>query len=269
MSERPLSYVEFPPGERARDVALTYWGFSVRALPDPAFVHRVWPDGCVTLTLACAGGRGVGAYLLGVRQGPYEVQLHVGARYWGVRFRPEAGAWWLGVSPSLLREQSVFAASLLGESVMTLANTVATIEDEGEVARLLDAWIAERPLPARSVDEVVRAAVAAIVATEGKRAIAEIAADVGVSARVLQRRFVASVGISPKAFAVLRRGRSALKRVATDGSDAKSGSWSEVALSSGFADQSHFTREVARLTRFAPTALRDRLDSISHERLID
>ena len=110
---------------------------------------------------------------------------------------------------------------------------------------------------------------AAIVATDGQRAIADIAEDVGVGVRQLQRRFALSVGLSPKAFAVLRRGRGAIKRVATGGVTAAAGGWTAIALSSGFSDQSHFTREMARLTRFAPTALRDRLDTIEHKRLID
>ncbi len=152
MSDRPLSYSEFVPGERSRDIALTYWGFNVRALPDPGFVHRVWPDGCVTLTLACAAGRGVGAYLLGVRQGPYEVPLRAGMRYWGIRFRPEAGAWWIGVPPAQLREQNVLAASVLGPSVMSLTDTVASMEHEAQVTAVFDAWIAE--VPARPIDEV-------------------------------------------------------------------------------------------------------------------
>ncbi len=275
MSERPFSYVEFAPGESVRDIALTYWGFSVRALPDPAFVHRVWPDGCISLTLVCidahgeVAARGAGAHLLGVRQTPFEVPLYEGVHYWGVRFRPEAGAWWLGVAAADLKGRNVPAQTIVGDAVLHLADAVAPLEREGDVAACLDAWIASRVVSTDGIDEVVRSAVAAIVATDGRRAIADIAHDVGVSTRVLQRRFAASVGLSPKAFAVLRRGRSAIKRVVTDGTGPDVGGWSGVALSSGFADQAHFTREVARLTRFAPNALRARLESIEHERLID
>ncbi len=267
MSTRPLVYTEFAPGESVRDIALTYWGFHVRALPHPDFVHRVWPDGCITLTLVHAPGIVTGAYLLGVRQTPYDVSLHVGTRYWGVRFRPEAGAAWLGVTPASLKQQSLPAARILGNDVLGLATMTGALDDTTRVGAVLDAWIAARAFDRARIDPVARDAAAAIVATDGRRAIADIARDVGVSARVLQRKFGASVGISPKAFAVLRRGRSALKRVVTEGVGADVGGWSGLAYASGFADQSHFTREVARLTRFAPQALRARLDTIDHEQL--
>jgi AraC-like DNA-binding protein len=267
VSTRPLVYTEFAPGDAVRDVALTYWGFQVRALPHPGFVHRVWPDGCVTLTLVHAPGYGTGAYLLGVRLTPFEVPLHAGTRYWGVRFRPEAGAAWLGVSPASLRDRNLSAVELLGDGVLALAEQVGSLDDTALVRNAFDAWILSRRFDATRLDPVVRRAAAAIAATEGRRSIAEIADDVHVSPRALQRRFARAVGISPKAFAVLRRGRSALKRVVTDGVGADVGGWSGVAFSSGYADQAHFSREVARLTRFAPEALRARLDTIEHEQL--
>jgi AraC-like DNA-binding protein len=269
VSDRPLVYTEFAPGADARDIALTYWGFQVRALPHEGFVHRVWPDGCVSLTLVCVNGRGVGAHVLGVRQTPYDVSVHPGVQYWGVRFRPEVGAAWLGVAPADIREQNALASTFLGDAAMQLAEQVAALGDVSDVQRVFDAWIASRAFDRARIDTVVRTAAAAIVATQGQRAIADIAADVQVSPRVLQRRFGAAVGISPKAFAVLRRARSALKRVVDDGVGRDVGGWSGVALASGYADQAHFVREVARLTRFAPTALRARLDTIEHEQLAD
>lgn len=268
MSERPLVYVEFAPGDAVRDVALTYWGFQVRALPHPDFVHRVWPDGCISLTLV-PGPHHVGAHILGVRQTPLEVPLQAGARFWGVRFRPEAGALWLGVDPTSIRDRNVSATGLLGDGVIDVARSLAALDDTVAVRAVLDRWIQSIEFARERIDTAVRDAVAIIVATEGRRAIADVARDVCVSPRALQRRFAATVGLSPKTFAVLRRGRSALKRVVTDGVGADVGGWSGVALSSGYADQAHFTREVARLTRFAPNALRARLETIDHEQLED
>jgi AraC-like DNA-binding protein len=263
VSERPLVYTEFAPGDTVRDIALTYFGFMVRALPYPGFVHRVLPDGCVSLTLASAPNFGVGAHVLGVCNAPLEVPLFAGARYWGVRFRPEAGAPWLGVPAADLRNQNISAAQLLGDEVLALS-AVVPLDDAEEVRVLLDAWIASRPFDRARIDTVVRSAVAAIVATDGRRAIADIARDVGVSPRALQRRFSSVVGLPPKTFAVLRRARHALKRLVSYGDGVDPGGLSGVAHSSGYADQAHFTREVVRLTRFAPTALRARLDSIEH-----
>ena len=66
-----------------------------------------------------------------------------------------------------------------------------------------------------TVDLGVRDAVAAIVATNGLVPIADIATLLGIGVRSLQRRFRAATGVTPKEFATLRRGRTALKRVAS------------------------------------------------------
>ena len=42
-------YTEFAPSAAASEMALTYWGFTVRVLPCDGFMHRVWPDGCSSL----------------------------------------------------------------------------------------------------------------------------------------------------------------------------------------------------------------------------
>ena len=195
---RPLHYVEYPPGPTATDVALTYSCFTVRELPSPDFVHRVWPDGCVSLTF---GGQ------------------------------------------------------------------VAQCTRSDDVVRFLDEFVCSR-LPTTNHDDVVRAAVGAIVQADGKQSIATIARDVGTSPRTLQRRFGRVVGLTPKEFASIRRGREALKRVVFGAGPEVEG-WSSVAMDAGFADQAHMSREFARLTRFAPRALQSRLDTIDHGRIVD
>lgn len=264
---RPLHYAEFAPGAVAADVALTYSCFTVRALPTPHFVHRVWPDGCVSLTIVCVGTRAVAARVLGVCTRAAEVALTEGARYWSVRFRPERGAAWLGVEAASLRDQNVDAVALLGDDVMHLGTRVASLEgDEDTVRAMFDAFVVARPVP-RS-DQMVSAAVANIVESEGRRPIADIARELGTSARTLQRRFGAAVGLTPKEFASVRRGRGALKRMVFGAGPDVEG-WSGIALDAGFADQSHMAREVARLTRYSPRALHSRLDEIDHGSIVD
>lgn len=87
------------------------------------------------------------------------------------------------MSPLALRDRNVPAESVLGDSVQRVADVVAPLEREEHVEEQLDASIASRPLPSHGLDEMVRSAAAAIVLTDGQRAIADVAADVGVSTR--------------------------------------------------------------------------------------
>jgi AraC-like DNA-binding protein len=205
--------------------------------------------------------------VLGVCTRATEVPLVEGARYWSIRFRPETGACWMGASASSLRDRNIDARELLGEDVMRVGSAIAHCEQSNDVVRLLDDYVSSR---ARFVDQdtIVRAGVGAIVQEDGKASIVAVARDVGTSVRTLQRRFVKAVGLTPKEFASIRRGRGALKRVVFGGGPESDG-WSGLAMDAGFADQAHMTREFNRLTRFAPRALHARLETIDHGQIVD
>jgi transcriptional regulator GlxA family with amidase domain len=72
-----------------------------------------------------------------------------------------------------------------------------------------------------------------------------------MSLRNFQIRFGGQVGVTPKEFARLIRLQATLRAI-----DAGNSNISEVAADGGFADQSHATRELRRVTGLAPAKLR-------------
>jgi AraC-like DNA-binding protein len=275
----PLTYVEFAPGSAVQDLALTYWGFTVRALPWDGFQHVVWPDGCVVISLALLHGEPVATPLVGPRRTPLTVPVQPGMQYWGVRFRPEMGGAFLGRPAPMLRDQSGPAHHWMGaEPLRMLALRVTGAlepfpplstgpEVEAAVGLALDRWLFDSADSTVPPEQCVRDAVKAIVATEGAQQMAMIASVVGVSPRHLQRCFKEAVGLSPKEYALVRRARHALKRIALE--DDTDGALARVAVETGFADQSHLTRDFQRLMSGAPDQLRMRLAAIEHSALLD
>jgi methylphosphotriester-DNA--protein-cysteine methyltransferase len=131
--------------------------------------------------------------------------------------------------------------------------------DRDARALAFDGWIAAYLPAIPAPDTAVRRAVRAIVESRGERPIAAVAADVGLGARQLQRRFGRAVGLGPKEYARVRRARSALAALLRG-----DGSWAALAAEMGFADQPHLIRELGDLTGFTPVALRERLAIIDH-----
>lgn len=79
-------------------------------------------------------------------------------------------------------------------------------------------------------------------------AIPALAAGLGLSARQLERRFRAHVGLPPKAFARVARFDRAVRRLG-DGTPL-----ALLALDCGYADQAHFSHEFRSLAGMAPRA---------------
>jgi len=88
-----------------------------------------------------------------------------------------------------------------------------------------------------------------------------VAAELGLSARQLQRRVVEAVGYGPKTLARVLRFRrlQALAASPIDPHEAAPAPLVDLALDAGYADQAHMTAEVTRLAGLSPVRfLKDR-----------
>ena len=95
----------------------------------------------------------------------------------------------------------------------------------------------------------VRRALELTERAHGKVRIRDLADDIGVSERTLQRRMTELVGLTPKQLARVLRMRHTAKRVHRT----PEANWAELALECGFYDQAHLTNEMVSLTGHTPS----------------
>lgn len=225
MTALPLTVVEFAPGTAVQDLVLTYWAAAaerdVAELAAAPTEHTIWPDGCLGITMALEQGGVASVQLTGPRRTPTTLPVRPGLEYWGVRFRPEMGASFLGRPAPGLRDQVGRAHHWLGSERLRLLEAAllpVRAEQQGSVADagvqqalrlVLDRWLFDSADTTMPPEDCVRDAVRAIVATEGRQQIATIAQLADVSPRHLQRCFKDAVGLSPKEYALIRQARHA------------------------------------------------------------
>ncbi len=128
-----------------------------------------------------------------------------------------------------------------------LATRAARSRDDAERVELLIAATLARVDAARPPDEVA-AALAELVLTDTP--VFEIARHVGLSTRQVHRRCLDEFGLAPS---LLRRiGR--VHRAARHNGSPRRPSLAQLAADAGFADQSHFCREIRALSGETPRA---------------
>jgi len=159
-----------------------------------------------------------------------------------VHFTPE-GAACLSVPAHELTDAHVpldalFASSRVNELVERLHEAF----DHRSRIALVEAFLGSLPF---ARDRRISAAIAALEQAPG-RSVAGLAAELGLSERQLERRFLERVGLSPKRFARLRRFARAVELAPG------AGKLSEVAQEAGYFDQSHFIRDFRRFTGKTP-----------------
>jgi AraC-like DNA-binding protein len=249
LSERgePASdYREFLPPMALRESVLCLWTQSVRS-SQPVYAHRVLPDACVDLVFF----QGQPPAVIGPWTAPFVVQLAPGTRILGARFRPGRAADVLRLPANeLLNQQtpidnvwniaacSPFAG--VGEQ-RTFRATRAALE--GALSRHLRSVTAS--------DAAVSAGIQWLARHPGGR-MEQLSRLIGISSRQMQRRFSAAVGYGPKTFqSVLRFQR--LLFLASNGAGQQD--LADLAARTGYADQSHMTREVQRFAGTPPREL--------------
>ena len=257
---KPFTYRELLPPPQLRQHILSYWEFTVHAVGPDGFVHHVWPDGCISLTVAARHGVPLSVHLTGPTGSVRRVTVEDDVVVRGARFWPDAGAAVLGLGAESLRNGRVPGAEVLGGAAAVLAHAVAAAADLERSGDIFSDILVPVVRAAPPLDAPVRRMVCAISASRGEASIAALASSVGLSARHLRRRFRTAVGLTPKEYARVRRVRSAIGAVLA----AEQETWSAIAAALGYTDQPHLIRDVAELTGFTPLALERRLAMIEH-----
>ncbi|WP_406091066.1 DUF6597 domain-containing transcriptional factor [Streptomyces sp. NBC_01013] len=197
----------------------------------PGAVHPVLPDGC--MDLLWADGRLLVAGPDTYAEAP---SGSAGGSYAGIRFAPGTAPALLGVPAHELRDRRVALADLWpGALVRELTERVAAAADPS--AALEDIAV-HRAADTCPPDPAMRSVAAHL---GSGRTVAQTAQAVGLGARQLHRRSLASFGYGPKTLARVLRLQRALALVRTGTPYARA------ALLAGCADQAHLAREMREL----------------------
>jgi AraC-like DNA-binding protein len=249
-----MSYVEQPAASPLVCCTWEQW-------TDAPHEQRIVPDACVDLVWS-----GERLTIAGPDTRARMVALAPGSRLVGARLRPGAAGVALGRPATELCDQAPDAHDVLGRDAT--AALLAELEAGGDPHAILASALTLRLGDDRAPDPLVGAAIAALDRPDAR--VATVAAELGVSARQLQRRVADAVGYGPKVLARILRFRRlqalATSRTGPDrdhsgtaGTEAGRPPLVDLALDAGYADQAHMTAEVTRLTGLSPVRfLKDR-----------
>jgi AraC-like DNA-binding protein len=228
-----------PPPSLARHVVCTW----IQAVSPRSrhFTHRKAPTGSVEIV--CVPGSM--PQVLGPQTGPVEQKLAPGTTIVGVRLRPEAASAVLGLPAPALRDLVVDADELWGDLAHALQELVGSASSARQAAAQLERAVAGAPGPDPVVAEAVRPLVS------GRRGdVAWLASSLCISERQLRRRFESATGFTPSTLRRILRFQRFLALAWTRAQP--STEVGQLAVEAGYADQSHLSREAARLEGRSP-----------------
>lgn len=229
--------------------------------PGRDLVERVLPDGSVHLIFhlgdapADAGGAGWPALAAGATAAPTVVRLRGRVEGLTVTLRPGAAADLLGVPAGEISGSSAALQDLWRGEARELIERLAGAPDDATRVALLQAAL-QRRLRERDAEAPRQAMRAARLIAEsgGQRPLREVAEAVGIGERRLQQLFHAQVGLSPRAWSRLARLHALLRQLRRHAAPR----WSQLALDTGYYDQSHLVNEFRSLCGLTPRRFLER-----------
>ena len=199
----------------------------------------ILPDGCIDVLW-----NGHELTIAGPDTIAHGSEAPVGTRFTALRFASGVAPTVLGVAADSLRDQRPDLDAVIGAAeTERLAESLLATEDP---ATRLEQWAERRLIEAGGPDQVM-IRVAALI--RDGRGVGEVADEVGLSERQLNRRSLASFGYGPKMLGRVLRLQRALNSV-------RAGMpLVQASLEAGYGDQAHFAHEVRSLTGRSATQL--------------
>jgi AraC-like DNA-binding protein len=246
-----LAYDEQPPRRDLQRAVRFIW--TLRGPAEDGPPQLIVPDGCMEIVL------NAGEPVEQLRPDGPKLQprfMLVGELRRPVWIRPSGTLDMLGA-----RLEAGGAAVLFGESAERFADTMtdlASVASGAELTGILtggserkelfEAWLLARLRASDVDDRLVRHAVKLLAASRGMMRMEDLAEELEVGARALERAFKRLVGVSPKAFSQLTRFRALLDAATS----AEQRDWAELAAACGYYDQAHLIRDFKTFTGQTP-----------------
>ncbi|PWC07345.1 hypothetical protein DF223_06910 [Mycetocola zhujimingii] len=151
------------------------------------------------------------------------------------------------VPPSAIAERHYEADDILGQSVRDLWHVLAERTGFVERVRAAEAFLLKETRT-DSAELPSTAAASSIVRTGGQTVIQDLAGQLHIGVRQLERLFLRDLGISPKRFARVARFQTALDTRVRHPET----SWLNIAVNAGYHDQMHLVHDFRALAGYAP-----------------
>jgi AraC-like DNA-binding protein len=251
-----MSTITFPAPDLASRVDLC-WSAGGEGTGGTAF-RELFPDSGAHLIVRFSSSS-ARMVLLGPATEKVNVELDEGAEYLGVRFRTGQAPRLADVRASELTNRVVELTRLGGERIESVAERLRASPDRASRQRFLEELL-RRETPPLVRDERCRRAALLLEDHGGRLRVEDLARELGLHVRSLERLFLEHLGITPKRLARLVR----LRHVLGELHAGRHANLAELAYACGYSDQPHLVRDFKALIGRAPGAK----DAFRNRRLV-
>jgi AraC-like DNA-binding protein len=241
--ETKFQLSQHAPAETISYFVERYWIVTWDLSGQEPYMQETLPYPCVHLVFEKGNTR-----IFGVITGKFSRLLEDKGRVFGVKFKP--GAFYPFVKSPISRftDASICLGDVFDVDTTALEQAILSQADEATMIEIVEHFLRER-LPRRDEHvEVINQIVDRIIADRKITKVDDVASQMNINKRTLQRIFSQYVGVSPKW--VIKRYR--LQEAADQVAGSEGVDWAKLALDLGYFDQAHFIKDFKTIVGRTP-----------------
>lgn len=249
-----------PPSSLLAPYIQHYWVLESH-LHDDLVQERVVPTGNIEIIFhyrkpfCSISSRGVSftqprSMISGVKNSWFDVRTTGESGALAVTFLPGAAANFFNLPMMELEGRSLHLADTLNHTqVLTIEDQLAEASGLTERIRIIEGFLIKKLRPFKAFDQhLIQKGVCYILKHKGQIKARELAQNLCVTPKTLERKFACYVGSSPKQFIKILRFYRAMSNLTS----ANTGSLTQHALANGYFDQAHFIKDFKSYAGFTP-----------------
>lgn len=267
-----MNYNTYPPDDKLAKQVKFYWSLENNEDDAPHEKERIFPDGCIELIFNygdCFRKYDSDTdfhiqepcFIHGQLKTYFELQATGRIGVFSARMHPA------GLQPFVDFDVDTFTGSTLtiaqvwGKDGEILEKDMLACTTNEERITVLEKFLLSKRQELKIDNAPVEYCVDAMIKSVGNISIDELATELEIGKRQLERRFTAAVGITPKLFARITRFQNILLLI--ENKEFKS--FTTVAYEGGFYDQAHFIKDFKDFTGLNPKQyFSENLEMVKH-----
>lgn len=254
-----MKFRTYPPSRKLQGLVRFFWVFEGDQLAEP-YIYRSMADPCSELIFHYKGrfdelsecGKRDGSFLSGIHGQTHRYRRFLTEKafgIFGVYLYPFAARQLLGLSAAELTNRMPDLPSVLGKKGKELEERIFLALDTNCRIQILTSFLEQQFQKREPDDHPAIAAVRFVIQSGQNHTVRKLADHFNLSERQFERKFKEYSGFAPKKYLRLVRFGEACNRY----QEANQKTLSEIALSCGYYDQSHFIKDFKTFSGYNPS----------------
>lgn len=252
-----MDYRLYTPNDRLSKYIRCYWSLDNQEDSEPHSRERIFPDGCIELIFnhgdlfVTYNSKGEAedqpkSFIHGQLKKFIEVQGQGKVGIFSIRFQPAGLQPFIDFPVSDLTQVFVEVSKIWKDGSF-LEQAMALCQNNEERIAVIENFLESKIENAPDNNDIERC-VEEIIRSDGMASIENLASELNMGKRHLERKFLSSVGLSLKLFSRIIRFNNALQLI--ENKDFRN--FTNVAHDGGFYDQAHFIKDFKYFTGLNP-----------------